>query len=51
MAFEKAKEYLEGYGLADRIIVTEQSSATVTAAAKLVILALSVGHRSDIYKQ
>ena len=28
MAFEKAKEYLEGYGLADRIIVTEQSSAT-----------------------
>lgn len=30
MAFEKAKEYLEGYGLADRIIVTEQSSATVT---------------------
>jgi hypothetical protein len=25
MAFEKAKEYLEGYGLADRIIVTEQS--------------------------
>jgi hypothetical protein len=35
MAFEKAKEYLEGYGLADRIIVTEQSSATVTAAAMM----------------
>ena len=36
MAFEKAKEYLEGYGLADRIIVTEQSSATVTAAAEAI---------------
>lgn len=35
MAFEKAKEYLEGYGLADRIIATEQSSATVTAAAMM----------------
>ena len=35
MAFEKAKEYLEGYSLADRIIVTEQSSATVTAAAMM----------------
>lgn len=35
MAFEKAKEYLEGYGLADRIIVTEQSSAAVTAAAMI----------------
>ena len=34
MAFEKAKAYLEKYGLADRIIVTEHSSATVTAAAE-----------------
>ena len=34
MAFEKAKAYLEGYGLADRIIVTEHSSATVSAAAE-----------------
>ena len=34
MAFEKAKAYLERYGLADRIIVTEHSSATVTAAAE-----------------
>ena len=29
MAFEKAKTYLEQYGLGDRIIVTERSSATV----------------------
>ena len=36
MAFEKAKQYLEGYGLADRIIVTEHSSATVTAAAEAI---------------
>ena len=34
MAFEKAKAHLEKYGLADRIIVTEHSSATVTAAAE-----------------
>ena len=34
MAFEKAKAYLEKYGLADRIIETEHSSATVAAAAE-----------------
>ena len=34
MAFDKAKAYLEKYGLADRIIVPEQSSATVEAAAE-----------------
>ena len=33
MAFEKAKTHLEKYGLADRIIVTEHSSATVAEAA------------------
>ena len=33
MAFEKAKAYLESFGLADRIIVTERSSATVAEAA------------------
>ena len=36
MAFEKAKTYLEGYGLADRVIVTEHSSATVTEAAEAI---------------
>ena len=36
MAFEKAKACLEGYGLADRIIVTEHSSATVSAAAEAI---------------
>jgi len=36
MAFEKAKAYLESYRLADRIIVTEHSSATVTAAAEAI---------------
>ena len=36
MAFEKAKAYLERYGLADRIIVTEHSSATVAAAAEAI---------------
>ena len=36
MAFEKAKQYLETYGLADRIIVTEHSSATVAEAAKAI---------------
>lgn len=36
MAFEKAKAYLEKYGLADRIIVTEHSSATVTEAAEAI---------------
>ena len=34
MAFEKAKAYLAGFGLEDRIIVTEHSSATVAEAAK-----------------
>lgn len=34
MAFEKAKAYLEKLGLADRIIETEHSSATVAAAAE-----------------
>ena len=33
MAFEKAKTHLERFGLADRIIITEHSSATVTEAA------------------
>ena len=36
MAFEKAIAHLEKYGLADRIIVTEHSSATVTAAAETI---------------
>ena len=36
MAFEKAKAYLEKYGLADRIIVTEHSSATVVEAAEAI---------------
>ena len=36
MAFEKAKAYLEGFGLADRIIVTERSSATVAEAAEAI---------------
>ena len=36
MAFEKAKAYLEKYGLADRIIVTEHSSATVAEAAEAI---------------
>jgi prolyl-tRNA editing enzyme YbaK/EbsC (Cys-tRNA(Pro) deacylase) len=34
MAFDKAKAYLAKYGLADRIIVTEHSSATVAEAAE-----------------
>ena len=34
MAFEKAKACLEGFGLADRIIVTQHSSATVAEAAE-----------------
>lgn len=34
MAFDKAKAYLDGFGLADRIIITEHSSATVAAAAE-----------------
>ena len=34
MAFEKAKAYLEKHGLADQIIETEHSSATVAAAAE-----------------
>ena len=36
MAFEKAKAYLEQYGLAERIIVTDHSSATVAEAAKAI---------------
>ena len=36
MAFEKAKAHLEKYGLADRIIVTEHSSATVAEAAAAI---------------
>ena len=34
MAFERARDHLERYGLADRIIVTEHSSATVAEAAQ-----------------
>jgi prolyl-tRNA editing enzyme YbaK/EbsC (Cys-tRNA(Pro) deacylase) len=34
MAFDKAKAYLTKYGLEDRIIVTERSSATVAEAAE-----------------
>ena len=36
MAFDKAKTYLESCGLADRIIVTEHSSATVSEAAEAI---------------
>ena len=36
MAFEKAKAYLDGFGLTDRIIVTEHSSATVGEAAEAI---------------
>ena len=36
MAFEKAKAHLEKYGLADRIIVTDHSSATVAEAAEAI---------------
>lgn len=36
MAFDKAKAYLEAHGLADRIIVTERSSATVAEAAEAI---------------
>jgi len=36
MAFEKAKAYLAKYGLEDRIIVTERSSATVAEAAEAI---------------
>ena len=36
MAFDKAKAHLEKYGLADRIIVTEHSSATVSEAAEAI---------------
>ncbi len=36
MALEKAKAYLEQYGLTDRIIVTEHSSATVAEAARAI---------------
>ena len=34
MAFDRAKAYLDRFGLADRIIVTEHSSATVAEAAE-----------------
>ena len=36
MAFDRAKAWLEGFGLADRIIVTEHSSATVAEAAEAI---------------
>ncbi len=36
MAFEKAKAYLDRFGLRDRIIETEHSSATVTEAARAI---------------
>ena len=36
MAFEKARAYLETKGLANRIIITEQSSATVAEAAEAI---------------
>ena len=36
MAFEKAKAYLDSYGLTDRIIETEHSSATVAEAAEAI---------------
>lgn len=36
MAFEKARACLEKNGLADRIIMTEHSSATVTEAAEAI---------------
>ena len=34
MAFDRAKDYLVQFGLADRIIVTQHSSATVAEAAE-----------------
>ena len=36
MAFEKARAHLEKFGLADRIIETKSSSATVAEAAKAI---------------
>ena len=36
MSFEKAKAYLDGFGLTDRIIETEHSSATVAEAAEAI---------------
>lgn len=36
MAFEKAKAYLDRFGLRDRIIETEHSSATVKEAARAI---------------
>ena len=36
MAFDRAKAWLEKYGLADQIIVTEHSSATVAEAAEAI---------------
>ncbi len=36
MAFEKAKACLDGFGLGDRIIVAEHSSATVAEAAEAI---------------
>ena len=36
MAFEKARACLESFGLADRIVVTDRSSATVAEAAQAI---------------
>ena len=36
MAFDRAKAYLDSFGLTDRIIVTEHSSATVAEAAEAI---------------
>ena len=36
MAFDKAKAHLEQFGFADRIVVTEHSSATVSEAAEAI---------------
>lgn len=36
MAFEKAKAYLASFGLSDRIVVPERSSATVAEAAEAI---------------
>ena len=36
MAFDRAKAYLDSFGLAERIIVTEHSSATVAEAAEAI---------------
>ena len=36
MAYERARSYLEKYSMADRIILTEHSSATVSEAAEAI---------------